>query len=275
MRGLRARLQAQGLPTAALDARLLLLAALDIDATELAVRAGVVLSEAEANRLAAFTKRRLASEPVARILGEREFWGLPFGLGADTLVPRPDSETVVETALALLPETQAAYRIADIGTGSGCLLVALLHERPAALGIGIDRSEGAVHRARQNAARNGVGSRSLFVVGEWGAALPGGFDLVVSNPPYIATAVVAGLAPEVRDYDPALALDGGIDGLDAYRAILADGHRLLGPDGVLVLEIGFDQEAALRAMAAASGFTLARFASDLAGQPRCIALKRT
>ena len=272
---IRKAFQSALIDDAALEARVLLLAALDIDGTELAMRPSQSLTGEEAARLESWTGRRLAHEPLARILGEREFWGLPFVLSAETLVPRPDTETIVTTALDLVPDKKAALRIVDLGTGSGCLLVSLLHELPQAIGVGIDRAEGAARTARLNARRNGVSARGLFVVGDWGSSLSPGWDLIVSNPPYIASDVVDGLEPEVRDHDPRLALDGGADGLDAYRIILAQARRLLSPSGHLVVEIGYDQEGALRSLAVQNGLSVVRFDRDLAGNPRCIALKRT
>jgi release factor glutamine methyltransferase len=205
-------------------------------------------------------------------LGEREFWGLPFTLSRDTLVPRPDTETVVETALSLRPGAGEPVRILDLGTGSGCLLVALLHERPDATGLGLDRSVDALVTARANAWRNGVGPRAAFVASDWASSVQGGFDLIVSNPPYIAAGTIPGLDPEVRCHDPRLALDGGPDGFDAYRVILAEGRQLLAPGGRLVLEIGYDQDEALQRLAGLHGFQVLTVARDLSGQPRCVAL---
>jgi release factor glutamine methyltransferase len=261
-----------GLDTPALDARLLVLAALGITPAELLLRPEASLTREETEALAAIAKRRLAREPVARILGEREFWGLPFALSPETLVPRPDTETLVETALRLVPDRTAALRILDLGTGSGCLLVALLHELRAATGIGADRALGALLTARANAWRNQVGARAAFVVSDWGSALAGRFDLIVSNPPYIPAAAIAGLDADVRDHDPRLALDGGPDGLDAYRTILHQARRLLGPGGLLVLEIGYDQAEALPRLARPLGLEILAVAPDLSGHPRCIAL---
>jgi release factor glutamine methyltransferase len=275
LRDLRQALLQGGFENAALDARLLVLAALDISPTDLITRPDALLTKKQAETLAAFEKRRLAHEPVARIIGEREFWGLPFRLSDATLVPRPDTETVVETALKLLPDRHAPLSVADLGTGSGCILTALLHELPRARGIGIDRSIDAARTASANAWANGVGDRALFVVSDWGSALKGGLDLVVSNPPYIVSSVIPGLDREVRDYDPALALDGGADGLDAYRIILADTHRLLKPGGLMVLEIGYDQADALQHLAADHPLDVVQIAHDLSGNPRCVALKRT
>jgi release factor glutamine methyltransferase len=270
---LRRSLGAAGIDTPALDARLLLLAATGIGPAEMAMRPDVPLTVGEAETLGAYENRRLTREPVARILGEREFWGLPFTLSPETLVPRPDTETVVEAALGLMPDREAALRILDLGTGSGCLLVALLHERPKASGVGLDRSPGALATAQANARRNGVGRRAAFVASDWTAAVQGRFDLIVSNSTYIPAATIAGLDREVRDHDPALALDGGSDGLDAYRTIFAESRRLLTPGGRIVLEIGFDQGEAVPALAAPAGLEVVAVARDLAGQPRCVALR--
>jgi release factor glutamine methyltransferase len=272
---LRRTLTEAGFDSPALDARLLLLSALGIPATELLTRPDTPLTPEEADRLSAHALRRLAREPVARIIGEREFWGLPFVLSPETLVPRPDSETVVETALGLIPDRRAPLLIADLGTGSGCLLTALLHELPQASGLGIDRSQGALRTARHNATVNGVGARSLFVASDWARAIRGPFDLIVSNPPYIASPVIPGLDAEVREHDPLLALDGGTDGLDAYRIILDDAERLLEPGGLLVVEIGYDQADALRRLARAHALEVLTVAHDLSGSPRGVALKRT
>jgi release factor glutamine methyltransferase len=273
--GLRRRFAAAGLATPDLDARILTLAATGLSAAELALRPGRPVLAADEASLAAFAARRLKGEPVARILGEWEFWGLPFALSPDTLVPRPETETVVETALRLRPEKGEPLRIVDLGTGSGCILVALLVERPAALGIGTDRSRGALATARRNAKLNDVERRSFFAGSDWGAALRGPCDLIVSNPPYIASALVPTLGREVRDHDPHLALDGGADGLAAYRAILADAPRLLAPGGHLVLEIGYDQGEAIAPLIGGLPLEILTRAADLSGRPRCVALKRT
>lgn len=270
---LRRALAAAGLDTPSLDARLLGVDALGIGATALVTEPDVALSADEAARLAGFGLRRVAREPVARILGRAEFWSLPFRLSPETLVPRPDTETVVEAALALVPDRRAAIRVLDLGTGSGCLLVALLHELPGAWGLGLDRSAAALATARANAARNGVADRAAFAAGDWAAALAGRFDLVVSNPPYIATSLVGGLDPEVARHDPPRALDGGPDGLAAYRTILASAPALLAPDGSLVLEIGHDQHAALAALVAAAGLRIAGTARDLGGHVRALTVR--
>jgi release factor glutamine methyltransferase len=261
-----------GLDTPDLDARLLLMKALQIDAVAIIAWPNLPLGSAGAARLAGFVQRRLAREPVGRILGQREFWGLPFELSSETLEPRPETETIVETALSLMSDKQADLRILDLGTGSGCLLVALLHELPHAWGLGLDRSFSALTTARRNAARNGVADRAAFVMADWTAALRGRFDLVVSNPPYIASPDLPGLAPEVREHDPIAALDGGYDGLAAYRSIFAGARYLLDPRGTLIVEIGSTQEQAVRNLAVAAGLEVIRVAPDLGGHPRGIAM---
>lgn len=270
---LRRAFEAAGLASPGLDARLLVRGALALASAELLIRPDEPITGAAAETLTSYARRRLAGEPVARILGEWEFWGLPFALSPDTLVPRPETEIVVETALKHLPERAAAPKILDLGTGTGCLLVSLLHERPRATGLGIDRSYGALATARANAFRNGVGARAQFAASDWARAVEGSFDVVVSNPPYIASSVIASLEAEVREHDPRRALDGGGDGLDAYRAILADAPRLLALGGVLVVEIGFDQEVALRGLAGATRLEVVDVSPDLSGHARCVALR--
>jgi release factor glutamine methyltransferase len=260
--------------TPEIDARILLGEALGVAPIELTLRPEAPLGVGPAERLNGFAARRLAREPVARILGFGEFWGLGFELSPDTLVPRPDTEAVVEAALAAARDPAAPLRILDLGTGSGCLLVALLHELPKAWGLGIDRSPGALVTARRNARRNGVGERVAFAAGDWASPLAGAFDLTVSNPPYIATAALERLSEEVRRHDPVAALDGGPDGLDAYRALLGEAHRLLAPGGTVVVEIGYDQEEAVARLAVATRLAVRRVARDLGGRPRAVVIGR-
>jgi release factor glutamine methyltransferase len=274
LRELRQTLTEAGFETAALDARLLLLAVLDVPAAELITNPDLLMTPEQAERLDAVARRRLAHEPVARIVGEREFWGLPFALSPETLVPRPDTETVVETVLELIPDRHAALRLVDFGTGSGCLLVALLHELPRTTGLGADLSLGALRTARRNAQANGVGPRSLFVASHWADAISGRFDLIVSNPPYITSSIIPSLEPEVREHDPLLALDGGPDGLEPYRILLAEAERLLVPGGLLAVEIGYDQVEALRSLAEDHALEVLKVAHDLSGNPRCVAMRR-
>src|SRR5829696_1182559 len=230
-----------GLDTPELDARVLVAHALGVDHAAMLAMPDQHLSQQQAVEIAALAARRLARAPVARLVGAKEFWGLKFRLNAATLVPRPESETVVETALAALDQGGSRLRplrIADLGTGSGALLVALLSELPNAFGIGTDVSRSALTAARDNAVRLGCGDRAAFVACDVGAALAGGFDLVVCNPPYVRSGDMAGLSAEVRDYDPAAALDGGPDALSFYRALSRDADRLIGPGGRLVVELG-------------------------------------
>jgi release factor glutamine methyltransferase len=243
-RRLAREFRARGLDAPELDARILVGHALGLDHAALAARSGRLLATAEADAIAALAARRLAREPVARIVGRKEFWGLPFTLNAETLVPRPETETVVEAALAAVGDEHRKLprlRIADLGTGSGALLLALLCELPSASGIGTDMSLAALGCARDNATALGLSARASFVACDYGAALRGPVDLLVSNPPYVARPDIAGLEPEVRDFDPRSALDAGPDGLDGYRAIASQARRLLAPKGILALELGQGQ----------------------------------
>ncbi|MCJ2034404.1 peptide chain release factor N(5)-glutamine methyltransferase [Methylobacterium sp. J-068] len=258
------------------DARFLVLDVLGLTTTELILHGAAPLGEAGARRLGAALKRRLAGEPVARIVGTWEFWGLPFGLAPETLVPRADTETLVEAALGSHPDRRRPLRILDLGTGSGCILVALLSELPNGFGIGVDRSRAALVQARANAVRNGVGERAAFVSADWTSGLSGSFDLVVSNPPYIASATIDGLAVEVRAHDPAAALDGGPDGLDAYRNILRDltqGTARLAAGGTLAFEVGYDQAETVRRLGAEAGFGDGWIVHDLAGHARVVGFR--
>lgn len=269
MRMLGARLRQAGLPAPDLDARILVQAACGASDIEMIREPGTMLTKAEEERLAEWERRRLAREPVSRILGSREFWGLTFAVTPATLDPRPDSETLVETALDLLRDVQSP-RILDLGTGTGCLLLALLHERPDATGLGVDLSEGALAVAASNASALGLSARASFVESEWAANVEGRFDLVISNPPYIVHADIAGLDEEVRLHDPMLALDGGADGLDAYRAIA----RLL-PDhltqtGHAVIELGAGQAQEVARLFESAGFRVPRVVPDLGGIPRAL-----
>ena len=211
---------------------------------------------------------------MARLLGWREFWGLEFALSPDTLVPRPDTETLVEAVLAVRPDRAAPLLIADLGTGSGALLAALLSEYPRARGVGTDVSAAALAVAQANLARLSLAARARFVVSDWGGALGGGFDVVVVNPPYIPSADIAGLDPEVRDHEPRRALDGGPDGLCAYRRIVADLPRLLAPGGTAVLELGIAQHAAVGDLALAAGLSALEIVADLGGAPRALVAAR-
>jgi release factor glutamine methyltransferase len=273
---LAARFRNHALDSAELDARMLVGGVLGLDLTGMIAAANRLITPGESIRLADFARRRLEGEPVARILGRKEFWGLALALSAATLVPRPDTETVVELALEMMlraaPDPGRRPRIADIGTGSGAILLALLSELPDARGVGTDISEAALRTASANAATLRLAGRAGFVACDHAAALSGRFDLIVSNPPYIRSAEIAGLAAEVRDHDPRAALDGGADGLDAYRALIPQAAGLLSPRGALVVEAGHDQSAAIQGLMAAAGLTPQQPAkADLAGIPRAVA----
>jgi release factor glutamine methyltransferase len=273
-RALATRFRQQGIDSAELDARLLTGGAFGLDLTGLIAATTRIVTPDEAAHLENFLQRRLAGEPVARILGVKEFWGLTLNLSAATLVPRPDTETVVELALEVC-RRQERRRIADIGTGSGAILLALLSELPDATGIGTDISLEALRMARDNAARLGLTQRAAFVACNYTAALSGPFDLIVSNPPYIRSADIAGLDREVREYDPPRALDGGPDGLAAYRAIAPDAARLLAPGGTLIVEAGYGQSGPIAELMSASGLTPdVPPKADLAGIPRAVAGRR-
>ena len=233
-----------------------------------------ILDAGAESRLAALLARRAAREPMARILGYREFWSLRFELSPATLDPRPDSETLIEAALAALPDRARRYRALDLGTGSGCLLLALLSELPGAWGLGVDRAESAVATARRNAAELGLHARARFVVGDWAAAIAGEWDIVLINPPYIAAGAIAGLMPEVAHHEPRLALEGGIDGLDAYRALAPQIARLLAPQGVAAVELGQGQAEAAAALMTGAGLAIQGVRHDLAGVDRCLMLHR-
>jgi release factor glutamine methyltransferase len=265
-----------GFESPELDARLLLGHALGLDHAGLISQAGRALGAGDAAATAHLARRRLAHEPVARILGRKEFWGLSFRLNAETLVPRPETETVVEAAVEALDRGGGrthALRLADLGTGSGALLLALLSELQSAHGVGTDLSLAALRCARENAAALGLSARASFVACDYAAALQPPFDLVVANPPYIARADIAGLAPEVAAFDPLRALEGGTDGLDAYRAIAADTRRFLAPDGMLIVELGRGQRDAVAALFDRAGLAIGPSRPDLSGVPRTLMVK--
>jgi release factor glutamine methyltransferase len=273
-RALTAQFKRASVESADLDARILVGCVLGLDLTGLIAAAARILDRDEAERLEGFARRRIAGEPVARILGLKEFWGLPLRLSPATLVPRPDTETVVEAVLEILRAESgrdSPLRIADLGTGSGAILLALLSELPDAFGVGTDISVPALRTARDNARQLGFAARAAFVGCDYAAALSAPFDLIVSNPPYIRSAQIVSLDAEVRDHDPPLALDGGFDGLDAYRRIVPQASRLLAPGGALVLEVGHGQSGDVQELLTAAGLTPAGPPkSDLAGIRRAV-----
>lgn len=218
----------------------------------------------------AMVVRRCAREPISRILGTREFWSLRFAVGPGTLDPRPDSETLVAAVLERIADRDAALSLLDLGTGTGCLLLALLSELPRARGVGIDISQAALDTATANAEDLGLGARVEFRAGDWVRGISAQFDVIVSNPPYIESAEIDSLEPEVRQFDPRAALDGGPDGLAAYRALLPQAAQRLKPQGLLALEIGAGQTSAVQALAAEAGLRALGVARDLASIERCL-----
>lgn len=262
------RLAKAGCGTPQLDARLLLAAAAGLSREEMILEPQRQLDAAGQSRFEQWLERREAREPVSRILGRREFYGRTFLLAPSVLDPRPDTETLVEAALALL---QPGARILDLGTGSGAIIVTLLAERSDVTGVAVDLSTEALAVAAANAAALGVADRLSLRAGSWFAPVSGRFDLIVSNPPYIATSAVASLDPEVCAHDPLLALDGGADGLAAYRAIAADVAGFLDPDGQLLVEIGAGQAEGVTALFRHAGLLATGRREDLAGHVRCLA----
>ena len=225
-------------------------------------------------RFGAALNARLAHVPMAHILGRQGFWTLDLAVSPATLIPRPDSESLVEAALEAFPDAEAPLRVLDLGTGTGCLLLAVLSERPRAFGIGVDRELAAAALAAANAAANGLAERSAFLAGDWAGALVGTFDLVLSNPPYIESSAIPALMPEVARHEPGLALDGGADGLDAYRLLVAALPGLLAPGGIAVLELGQGKRAAVEALALAEGLRPLSCRPDLGGVDRALSLAK-
>ena len=270
-----ARLRAAGIEGARRDARLLLAEALGLTPAQILAYPERVLTERELRTAEGLIARRAAREPVSRILGRREFWGLEFRITPETLDPRPESETLVAAALERLPSRQAPLRILDLGTGSGCLLLALLSELPRAQGLGLDVSPGALAAARDNAGRLGLAARAHFAWGDWTqdgwtATLGEPWQVIVSNPPYIVESDIRELAPEVARFDPRPALDAGPDGLSSYRRLLPEAAGLLAPEGHLLLEIGAGQAEAVRALMAEAGLLEIEELADLTGTTRCL-----
>jgi release factor glutamine methyltransferase len=268
-RELRDGFRQAGLASPELDARLLLAAAAGLSSGDVVLRGDEAVSEAVAMLARRHAQRRKAHEPVGRILGERQFFGLGLALSPETLEPRPDTEILVEAMLARAGGLGAPL-IADIGTGTGAIILALLNELPQACGLAIDLSRGALETARANARRLGLEGRLAFVEASYAASLAPVFDWIVSNPPYIASDVIAGLDEDVRKHDPILALDGGPDGLVAYRAIVPQAFGALRPGGRLGLEIGFDQAKAVLGLMQAEGFQKVEIIQDLGGNDRVV-----
>jgi release factor glutamine methyltransferase len=266
----RARLKAAGIESPAIDARLMLEVAADATRTEIITDPYRVLDPEQIATLNSYLDRRIAREPISHILGRKGFWKIMLNVTPDVLTPRPDTETVVEAALREWPEDEART-VLDLGIGSGAIILAILAERPAAKGLGIDVSEDALAVARENAANLGLAGRLALLRGDWTAGLEeSSFDMVVSNPPYIPTDHIDTLEPEVRDHEPRLALDGGADGLDAYRVLAPEILRVLKPGGRFLVEIGHDQSAQVEPLFAAAGAVEVATLKDLSDRHRVV-----
>ena len=270
-----ATLREAGIETARSEAKQLLLAAADMDATALISHAQAPCPADVQRRVADWLARRAAREPMQHILGKADFYGLDLKCDARALIPRPDSEAVVDAALTRLP-SDATGDIADLGTGSGCLLLAILSQRTRLSGAGIDASPEAAGLARQNVLRTGLQDRAEIVDASWAHwAGWGDCRLIVSNPPYIAAAEINQLAPEVRRHDPLTALDGGEDGLDCYRELAALGARRMADGASLILEIGHDQGRSVPALLGAAGFSDIAVTQDLGGRDRVVSARKS
>jgi release factor glutamine methyltransferase len=264
------RFRAAGIETARIDAQILMCLVLGVRREVLVGDSERQLSGEESAKFADLVRRRATREPVSHLSGLREFWSLPFRVDANVLDPRGDSETLVAAALDTVPDRNAAVRILDLGTGSGCLLLALLHELPNAAGLGVDASAEALLVAAGNAERLGLGGRARFRQGNWTEGIDQRFHLIVSNPPYIPDGEIDGLAPEVARFEPRLALAGGADGLDAYRQLSNHVRPRLYESGAFAVEVGIGQAAAVTGLFEAKQFRLRRTARDLAGIARCL-----
>jgi release factor glutamine methyltransferase len=273
----RKRLEAAGIADPSTDARFLVSGVLGLSLSDLMLRADDIRSATEAGAVDAAVERRAAGEPVHRILGSREFYGLELTLSADTLEPRPDTEILVDAVLPPLKRIVAkkgSARILDMGTGTGAICLALLSQCAAATGLGSDVSKGALETARRNAENNGLAGRFETIVSDWFTNIEGRFDIIVSNPPYIQSNVIPLLDLEVRKFDPLAALDGGEDGLDAYRSIARGVAAFLADDGMIGVEIGFDQKASVSALFIEQGFSLAAAMCDYGGNDRVLLFSR-
>ena len=264
-----AALRAAGIDAPRREARLLMQHALGLRPEALLASDDRPLDGAESERLSALVRRRAAREPLAYLTGAREFWSLEFAVDRSALVPRPETETVVEAVLARAAHLPPRPRLLDLGTGSGCLVVSLLSELQGATGVGIDISTDAVSLARANAVRHGLGGRASFIVADWGAPLAARFDVVVSNPPYVAAPALASLAPEIVGHEPQTALAGGSDGYACYRRLAPQIARLLAPAGLAAIELGAGMADEVASLFAAEGLAEIDRRRDLAGIDRC------
>ncbi len=264
------QLTVAAIPTPDLDARWLIEDLLDLGHAVWIQGPDYTLSDEQVTRVMGAAQQRASHVPLARITGHREFWGLRFGLNDATLEPRPDSETLIEQALRIIPDQGAPLSILDLGTGTGCLLLSLLYEYTLARGLGIDLAPRAIQQAKRNAKSLNLDQRAIFQTGHWLKGIGGKFDLIISNPPYIATSVLPTLMPEVREHDPMLALNGGGDGLDPYRLLIPQLKNFMNENAAVIFEIGFDQAEAVSDLLNKCGFQNITITKDLGGQDRCV-----
>ena len=251
------------------EARLIIEERTSYELSDIIINPDAIISDAQYSNILSDVEQRIAGKPLSRIYGQREFWGLEFQISEDTLDPRPDTELIIELALKRFSK-DAPLRILDLGTGSGCILISLLSEFGESIGYGVDLSFGAVKMAQLNAAKNNVNNRASFICGSWVDAISGKFDLIVSNPPYISNQIIPTLSKEVRNHDPILSLDGGVDGLEPYKIIFPKLKNLLHDGGIALFEIGYDQEKDIMRLAEESRFMQRCVHLDLAGNPRVV-----
>lgn len=267
------KLQQERIESASLDARILLEYVLGVNREQLLFSLELPITTEQYDRFATLVAKRAKRQPVSKIIGRREFWGVNFVVNENTLDPRPDSETLIEYVLERIENRDTALRILDLGTGTGCLLLSLLSELPVATGVGIDASPDALLVAKENAVALGFTERTDFIVGDWCSSLEGKFDIIISNPPYIPTKTISTLEPEVTEFDPLLALDGGVDGLDCYRKIMQQLPAALAKDGFAAFEIGIGQQNDLGKIANENGLEIAGSKNDLSGIARCLIIQ--
>lgn len=264
------QLQRAHIETASMDARILLQHVLSVTREQLMLDHERELTHAQSTTFQRLVERRILRQPISQLTGKREFWGMSFRVSEHTLDPRPDSETLIDAIISRIPQREAALDILDLGTGTGCLMLTVLSEYPNARGTGVDICNNALAVARENARNLGMENRTAFVSSCWGEKVEGSYDIVISNPPYIPSSAIASLAPEVSQWEPKLALDGGVDGMDCYRAIASQLKRLLKPTGLCVFEIGMGQAKELEAIVQSHGLQVVGSKDDLALITRCI-----
>jgi release factor glutamine methyltransferase len=266
------QLRRAGIESPRREARLLLGHAIGVSPGEIAI-SRIAISQKSAERFSALLNRRCRREPFSYITGTREFWSLAFAVSREVLIPRPETETLIESALRQFPSRDAAVRVLDLGTGSGCLLLAFLSERPNGTGVGVDLSQAALRLAADNARDLSLQPRVRFIQSHWASAISGTFDVAFANPPYIPTGEFAGLAAEVAQHEPRLALDGGADGLRAYREIAAELPKSMAPGAMLFVEVGYGQAPDVRKIFGAAKFQHQDTVRDLGGIPRCVVMR--